>query len=56
MDRSVGDKRYEPIPQVTTPPPAPSVQYTQPQSINSPVLSLPAHHKPALSEGEQLER
>ncbi|XP_072201296.1 tight junction protein 1 isoform X13 [Excalfactoria chinensis] len=50
MDRSVGDKRYEPIPQVTTPPPAPSVQYTQPQSINSPVLSLPAHHKPALSE------
>uniref|UniRef100_A0A803XXM1 Tight junction protein 1 n=1 Tax=Meleagris gallopavo TaxID=9103 RepID=A0A803XXM1_MELGA len=55
MDRSVGDKRYEPIPQVTTPPPAPSVQYTQPQSINSPVLSLPAHHKPALSEGEQLE-
>ncbi|XP_056355525.1 tight junction protein ZO-1 isoform X4 [Oenanthe melanoleuca] len=50
MDRSAGDKRYEPIPQVTTPPPAPSVQYTQPQSINSPVLSLPAHHKPALSE------
>ncbi|XP_021262770.1 tight junction protein ZO-1 isoform X5 [Numida meleagris] len=50
MDRSVGDKRYEPVPQVTTPPPAPSVQYTQPQSINSPVLSLPAHHKPALSE------
>ncbi|XP_052528238.1 tight junction protein ZO-1 isoform X1 [Tympanuchus pallidicinctus] len=50
MDRSVGDKRYEPIPQVATPPPAPSVQYTQPQSINSPVLSLPAHHKPALSE------
>ncbi|NXU03234.1 ZO1 protein, partial [Buphagus erythrorhynchus] len=53
MDRTVGEKRYEPIPQVTTPPPAPSVQYTQPQSINSPVLSLPAHHKPALSEGEQ---
>ncbi|XP_048812363.1 tight junction protein ZO-1 isoform X11 [Lagopus muta] len=50
MDRSVGDKRYEPIPQVATPPPAPSVQYTQPQSINSPVLSIPAHHKPALSE------
>nr|XP_038040833.1 tight junction protein ZO-1 isoform X7 [Anas platyrhynchos] len=50
MDRSVGEKRYEPVPQVTTPPPAPSVQYTQPQSINSPVLSLPAHHKPALSE------
>ncbi|NXY86293.1 ZO1 protein, partial [Alcedo cyanopectus] len=50
VDRPVGDKRYEPIPQVTTPPPAPSVQYTQPQSINSPVLSLPAHHKPALSE------
>ncbi|XP_051626427.1 tight junction protein ZO-1 isoform X7 [Manacus candei] len=50
MDRPVGEKRYEPIPQVTTPPPAPSVQYTQPQSINSPVLSLPAHHKPALSE------
>ncbi|XP_032926092.1 tight junction protein ZO-1 isoform X5 [Catharus ustulatus] len=51
MDRTVGEKRYEPIPQVTTPPPpAPSVQYTQPQSINSPVLSLPAHHKPALSE------
>ncbi|NXB73514.1 ZO1 protein, partial [Donacobius atricapilla] len=52
MDRPVGEKRYEPISQVTTPPPAPSVQYTQPQSINSPVLSLPAHHKPALSEGE----
>ncbi|XP_066415299.1 tight junction protein ZO-1 isoform X6 [Molothrus aeneus] len=50
MDRPVGEKRYEPIPQVTTPPPAPSVQYTQPQSINSPALSLPAHHKPALSE------
>ncbi|RMB94449.1 hypothetical protein DUI87_29260 [Hirundo rustica rustica] len=50
LDRPVGEKRYEPIPQVTTPPPAPSVQYTQPQSINSPVLSLPAHHKPALSE------
>uniref|UniRef100_A0A6G1R1D5 Zona occludens protein 1 n=1 Tax=Hypotaenidia okinawae TaxID=2861861 RepID=A0A6G1R1D5_9GRUI len=50
MDRPVGEKRYEPIPQVTTPPPAPSVQYTQPQSINSPVLSLPAHHKPAHSE------
>ncbi|XP_030137699.4 tight junction protein 1 isoform X11 [Taeniopygia guttata] len=50
MDRPVGEKRYEPIPPVTTPPPAPSVQYTQPQSINSPVLSLPAHHKPALSE------
>ncbi|KAM6257771.1 tight junction protein 1 isoform 5-T5 [Porphyrio hochstetteri] len=50
MDRPVGEKRYEPIPQVTTPPPAPSVQYTQPQSINSPVLPLPAHHKPAHSE------
>ncbi|XP_063269125.1 tight junction protein ZO-1 isoform X6 [Prinia subflava] len=50
MDRPVGEKRYEPIPQVTTPPPAPSVQYTQPQSINSPGLSLPAHHKPALAE------
>ncbi|XP_064312648.1 tight junction protein ZO-1 isoform X9 [Phalacrocorax carbo] len=50
MDRPVGEKRYEPLPQVTTPPPAPSVQYTQPQSTNSPVLSLPAHHKPALSE------
>ncbi|NXQ31708.1 ZO1 protein, partial [Alaudala cheleensis] len=55
MDRPVGEKRYEPIPQVTTPPPAPSVQYTQPQSINSPGLSLPAHHKPALSEGEHLD-
>ncbi|XP_063202893.1 tight junction protein ZO-1 isoform X11 [Chroicocephalus ridibundus] len=50
MDRPVGEKRYEPIPAVTTPSPAPSVQYTQPQSINSPALSLPAHHKPALSE------
>ncbi|XP_074956265.1 tight junction protein 1 isoform X7 [Phalacrocorax aristotelis] len=50
MDRPVSEKRYEPLPQVTTPPPAPSVQYTQPQSMNSPVLSLPAHHKPALSE------
>ncbi|XP_030353821.1 tight junction protein ZO-1 isoform X7 [Strigops habroptila] len=49
-ERPAGEKRYEPIPQVTTPPPASSVQYTQPQSINSPVLSLPAHHKPALSE------
>ncbi|XP_010225982.1 PREDICTED: tight junction protein ZO-1 isoform X3 [Tinamus guttatus] len=50
MDRPVGEKRYDSVPQVTTPPPASSVQYTQPQSINSPVLSLPAHHKPALSE------
>ncbi|XP_065497438.1 tight junction protein ZO-1 isoform X5 [Caloenas nicobarica] len=50
MDRPVSEKRYEPVSQVTTPPPAPSVQYTQPQSINSPVLSLPAHHKPAHSE------
>ncbi|XP_032846339.2 tight junction protein ZO-1 isoform X9 [Tyto alba] len=50
VDRPVGEKRYEPITQVTTPPSAPSVQYTQPQSINSPVLSLPVHHKPALSE------
>ncbi|XP_068000073.1 tight junction protein ZO-1 isoform X5 [Melanerpes formicivorus] len=50
MDRPVGEKRYEPISQVTTPPPVSSVQYTQPQSINSPVLSIPAHHKPALSE------
>uniref|UniRef100_A0A8B9GLT1 Zona occludens protein 1 n=1 Tax=Amazona collaria TaxID=241587 RepID=A0A8B9GLT1_9PSIT len=47
-ERSVGEKRYEPISQVTTPPPASTVQYTQPQSINSPVLSLPAHHKPNL--------
>uniref|UniRef100_A0A8C7EA60 Tight junction protein 1 n=1 Tax=Nothoprocta perdicaria TaxID=30464 RepID=A0A8C7EA60_NOTPE len=54
MDRP-GEKRYDSVPQVTTPPPASSVQYTQPQSINSPVLSLPAHHKPALSEGEQSE-
>ncbi|XP_064013554.1 tight junction protein ZO-1 isoform X10 [Pogoniulus pusillus] len=50
MDRPIGEKRYEPISQVTTPPPVSSVQYTQPQSINSPVLSIPAHHKPALSE------
>uniref|UniRef100_A0A8V5HIA8 Uncharacterized protein n=1 Tax=Melopsittacus undulatus TaxID=13146 RepID=A0A8V5HIA8_MELUD len=49
-ERSVGEKRYEPVPQVTSPSPASAVQYTQPQSINSPVLSLPAHHKPALSE------
>ncbi|NWI19598.1 ZO1 protein, partial [Crypturellus soui] len=56
MDRPVGEKRYDSVPQVTTPPPAASVQYTQPQSINSPALSLPAHHKPALSEGEQSEK
>ncbi|KAM6058186.1 tight junction protein 1 isoform 6-T6 [Chlamydotis macqueenii] len=54
MDRPVGEKRYEAVPPVTTPPPAPSVQYTQPQSINSPALSLPAHHKPALSEVNSL--
>uniref|UniRef100_A0A8B9PRG4 Zona occludens protein 1 n=1 Tax=Apteryx owenii TaxID=8824 RepID=A0A8B9PRG4_APTOW len=54
MDRPVGEKRYESVPQVTTPPPASSVQYTQPQSINSPVLSLPAHHKPALSEANSV--
>ncbi|XP_066492643.1 tight junction protein ZO-1 isoform X6 [Tiliqua scincoides] len=48
MDRAVGEKRYEPVPQVTPPPPAPPVQYTQPQSINSPIVSL--QPKPALTE------
>ncbi|KAG8144855.1 hypothetical protein E2320_013264 [Naja naja] len=38
LERGVGDKRYEPPPQVT--PPVPSVQYTQPQSINNPIVSL----------------
>ncbi|XP_019388992.1 PREDICTED: tight junction protein ZO-1 isoform X1 [Crocodylus porosus] len=51
MDRPVGEKRYEPVPQVTSAvPPPPPVQYTQPQSINNSALSLQAHHKPALSE------
>ncbi|XP_074863449.1 tight junction protein 1 isoform X5 [Carettochelys insculpta] len=49
IDRSVGEKRYEPVPQVTPLPP-PSVQYTQPQSINNPVAFLQAHPKSALSE------
>ncbi|XP_043349153.1 tight junction protein ZO-1 isoform X9 [Dermochelys coriacea] len=48
-DRPVGEKRYEPVPQVTPPPPPP-VQYTQPQSINNPVVLLQAHPKSALSE------
>ncbi|XP_073159797.1 tight junction protein 1 isoform X4 [Lepidochelys kempii] len=48
-DRPVGEKRYEPVPQVT-PPPLPPVQYTQPQSINNPVVLLQAHPKSALSE------
>ncbi|XP_070809446.1 tight junction protein ZO-1 isoform X6 [Pituophis catenifer annectens] len=38
LERGLGDKRYEPPPQVT--PPVPSVQYTQPQSINNPIVSL----------------
>ncbi|XP_053127883.1 tight junction protein ZO-1 isoform X7 [Hemicordylus capensis] len=48
MERAVGEKRYEPVPQVTPPPPAPPVQYTQPQSVNNPVVSL--QPKPALPE------
>ncbi|KAM7152550.1 tight junction protein 1 isoform 6-T10 [Macrochelys suwanniensis] len=48
-DRPVGEKRYEPVPQVTPPPPPP-VQYTQPQSINNPVVLLQAHPKSALSD------
>lgn len=52
MDRAVGEKRYEPVPQVTPPPPAPPVQYTQPQSINSPIVSL--QPKPAVPEGKSL--
>ncbi|XP_026537873.1 tight junction protein ZO-1 isoform X5 [Notechis scutatus] len=38
LERGLGDKRYEPPPQVTLP--VPSVQYTQPQSINNPIVSL----------------
>ncbi|XP_025020053.1 tight junction protein ZO-1 isoform X1 [Python bivittatus] len=38
LDRGLGDKRYDPPPQAT--PPVPSVQYTQPQSINNPIVSL----------------
>nr|XP_025034106.1 tight junction protein ZO-1 isoform X6 [Pelodiscus sinensis] len=45
----VGEKRYEPVPQVTPPPPPP-VQYTQPQPSNNPVVFLQAHPKSALSE------
>nr|XP_020640390.1 tight junction protein ZO-1 isoform X11 [Pogona vitticeps] len=40
LDRAVGEKRYETAPQVIPPPPAPPVQYTQPQSINNPIVSL----------------
>nr|XP_060611747.1 tight junction protein ZO-1 isoform X7 [Anolis sagrei ordinatus] len=40
LDRVVGEKRYEPVPQVTPSPPVPPVQYTQPQSMNNPVVSL----------------
>ncbi|XP_061451843.1 tight junction protein ZO-1 isoform X14 [Rhineura floridana] len=48
LDRAVGEKRYEPVPQVTPPPPAPPVQYTQPQPINNPIVSL--QPKSALAE------
>ncbi|XP_062998665.1 tight junction protein ZO-1 isoform X3 [Elgaria multicarinata webbii] len=48
LERAVGEKRYEPVPQVTPPPPVPPVQYTQPQSINSPIVSL--QPKAALTE------
>ncbi|XP_063170092.1 tight junction protein ZO-1 isoform X2 [Candoia aspera] len=34
----LADKRFEPPPQAA--PPAPSVQYTQPQSMNNPIVSL----------------
>uniref|UniRef100_A0A670K4I2 Tight junction protein 1 n=1 Tax=Podarcis muralis TaxID=64176 RepID=A0A670K4I2_PODMU len=40
LDRAVGEKRYEPVPQVTAPPPAPPGQYTQPQPVNNPIVSL----------------
>ncbi|XP_067390769.1 tight junction protein ZO-1 isoform X8 [Emydura macquarii macquarii] len=55
MDRPVGEKRYEPVSQVAPPPPPPPVQYTQPQSINNPVVFLQAHPKSALSEGMKSE-
>ncbi|XP_060115893.1 LOW QUALITY PROTEIN: tight junction protein ZO-1 [Heteronotia binoei] len=48
LDRGVAEKRYEPVPQVTPPPPVPPVQYTQPQSINNPIVSL--QPKPTLPE------
>ncbi|XP_042331383.1 tight junction protein ZO-1 isoform X12 [Sceloporus undulatus] len=48
LDRAVGEKRYEPVPQVTPPPPVPPVQYTQPQSVNNPIVSL--QPKSALAE------
>uniref|UniRef100_A0A663MX10 ZU5 domain-containing protein n=1 Tax=Athene cunicularia TaxID=194338 RepID=A0A663MX10_ATHCN len=47
MDRPVGEKHHEPTPQVTSPPPTPSIHYTHSQLI---VLPLPTHHKPSLSE------
>ncbi|XP_054858537.1 tight junction protein ZO-1 isoform X8 [Eublepharis macularius] len=47
LERGVPEKRYEP--QVTPPPPpVPPVQYTQPQSINNPIVSL--QPKPTLPE------
>ncbi|XP_033022465.1 tight junction protein ZO-1 isoform X1 [Lacerta agilis] len=48
LDRAVGEKRYEPVPQVTAPPPAPPGQYTQPQPGNNPIVSL--QPKSALAE------
>ncbi|XP_048375672.1 tight junction protein ZO-1 [Sphaerodactylus townsendi] len=51
LERGVAEKRYEPVPQVTPPPPAPPVQYTQPQSINNPIVSL--QPQPALPEGRR---
>ncbi|XP_077174435.1 tight junction protein 1 isoform X6 [Paroedura picta] len=48
LERVAAEKRYEPIPPVTPPPPAPPVHYTQPQSINNPIVSL--QPKPALPE------
>uniref|UniRef100_A0A6I8NIH4 Zona occludens protein 1 n=1 Tax=Ornithorhynchus anatinus TaxID=9258 RepID=A0A6I8NIH4_ORNAN len=53
VDRPFGEKRYEPV-QVTPPPPLPT-QYSQPSqpSTNS-SLSLQAHAKAPLSEGNSL--
>uniref|UniRef100_A0A8D2L0V9 Zona occludens protein 1 n=1 Tax=Varanus komodoensis TaxID=61221 RepID=A0A8D2L0V9_VARKO len=48
LERAVGEKRYEPAPQITPPPVLPPVQYPQPQSANNPIVSL--QPKSALTE------
>ncbi|XP_037365991.1 tight junction protein ZO-1 isoform X15 [Talpa occidentalis] len=54
MDRSFGEKRYEPIQATPPPPPLPS-QYTQPsQPIASSSLALHTHAKGAHGEGNSV--